>query len=45
MKLYSIANLFEFKDNITSGVLETLLFNVNNLQGLGIPDLCVVNRR
>ncbi|CAD8203577.1 unnamed protein product [Paramecium octaurelia] len=45
MKFLSIKNIFEFKDNHIDGVRNNLLKNINQLQGLGLPDVCIVTKQ
>ncbi|CAD8203259.1 unnamed protein product [Paramecium pentaurelia] len=45
MKFLSIKNIFEFKDNHIDGVRNNLLKNSDQLQGLGLPDVCIVTKQ
>ncbi|CAD8091890.1 unnamed protein product [Paramecium primaurelia] len=41
----SIKNIFEFLDKKIDGVKENLLKNIDQLQGLGIPDICIITKQ
>ncbi|CAD8110674.1 unnamed protein product [Paramecium sonneborni] len=45
MKSLSIKNIFEFKDNRVDGVKENLYKNINQLKGLGVPDVCIITKQ
>ncbi|CAK94045.1 unnamed protein product (macronuclear) [Paramecium tetraurelia] len=45
MQLLSIKNIFEYQDKKLDGVKENLFKNINQLQGLGVPDICIITKQ
>ncbi|CAD8202456.1 unnamed protein product [Paramecium octaurelia] len=45
MKLGTVRSLFEFRDTSTEGILDNLIASVGQLQGLGLPDICIICKR
>ncbi|CAD8111512.1 unnamed protein product [Paramecium sonneborni] len=45
MKLSTVRSLFEFRDTTTEGILENLIGSVGQLQGLGLPDICIICKK
>ncbi|CAD8200006.1 unnamed protein product [Paramecium pentaurelia] len=45
MKLGTVRSLFEFRDTTTEGILENLIVSVGQLQGLGLPDICIICKK
>ncbi|CAD8121777.1 unnamed protein product [Paramecium sonneborni] len=45
MKLSTVRSLFEFRDTSMEGILENLIGSVGQLQGLGMPDICIICKK
>ncbi|CAD8179111.1 unnamed protein product [Paramecium pentaurelia] len=45
MKLSTVRSLFEFRDTQIEGILENLIGSVGQLQGLGLPDICIICKK